>query len=83
MMEQPKLIVVILYNRGMGKYETQYVIDNRDHRLWTKEEIHERGIESFLDGKDVKETLNWNCNGDDDKYSCCETLDYLTALVYQ
>ena len=82
-MKEPKLIVVTKYNDIAARFETQYVIDNREKRLWTKEEIQERGIEDFLGINDVRETLNWSLNGDEDKFSYCETDNYLTAFVYQ
>lgn len=36
--------------------------------FWDKERIKERGIQYFLNMDDVKETLNWNLNGNDSKY---------------
>lgn len=47
---------------------TVSVFDNRTNEYWTKERIKERGIEHFLDVADMKETLNWNLNGDSNKY---------------
>lgn len=50
------------------KIHTESVYDNRINRFWSDERIKERGIEYFLDLEDLKETLNWNLNGDSDKY---------------
>ena len=48
--------------------KTDSIFDNRTQAEWTKERIHEREIEHFLNVQDLKETLNWNLNGDDRKY---------------
>ncbi len=50
------------------KILTTSVYDNRTNEFWSKERIEERGIEGFLDLEDLKETLNWNLNGDSSKY---------------
>lgn len=63
-----KLVITINSNRAENKIETISVFDNRKNREWTKEEIAERGIEKFLNIDDLKETLNWNLNGDSSKY---------------
>lgn len=47
---------------------TESVFDNRTQEYWTPDAIKERGIEQFLDVNNMKETLNWNLNGDDSKY---------------
>lgn len=47
---------------------TVSVFDTRTGDFWSKERIKERGIEYFLTGSDMKETLNWNVNGDSSKY---------------
>lgn len=63
-----KLIVKVDSERGQGKILTVSVFDNRTQKYWTKEQIEERGITSFLNMQDLKETLNWNLNGDESKY---------------
>ncbi len=50
------------------KIRTISVFDNRTGALWAKNQIKERGIKFFLNTSDLKETLNWNLNGDSNKY---------------
>lgn len=47
---------------------TLSVYDNRTKKEWNQNHIHERGIEWLLNMDDMKETLNWNLNGDSSKY---------------
>lgn len=47
---------------------TVSVYDNRTNEFWSEEKIKERGIIYFADVDDLKETLNWNLNGDSSKY---------------
>lgn len=47
---------------------TVSVYDNRTNEFWNEERIKERGIVNFLNVEDLKETLNWNLNGDSSKY---------------
>ena len=63
-----KLIVRVESNKGEGSIKTISVMDNRTSEYWKDDRISERGIKSFLDIEDLKETLNWNLNGDDSKY---------------
>ena len=63
-----KLVVTVRSEKSDSAIQTVSVFDNRTHRYWSEEEIHERGIERFLDVQDMKETLNWNLNGDEKKY---------------
>lgn len=51
-----------------GRLITQSVFDNRTQSYLTSEQIHERGIEWFLNLNDLKESANWNLNGDSSKY---------------
>lgn len=51
-----------------GELVTQSVFDNRTQDYWTVEQIHERGIENFCNLDDLKESANWNLNGDNSKY---------------
>lgn len=48
--------------------ETVSAFDNRKQEELTKDYIEERGIRKFLNLEDLKETLNWNLNGDSEKY---------------
>lgn len=47
---------------------TKSVFDNRTGEYWNRERIAERGIEKFGDLADLKESANWNLNGDSAKY---------------
>ena len=48
--------------------KTIFAVDNRKGEALTDEYIKERGIENFLNMDDMKETLNWNLNGDSSKF---------------
>ena len=63
-----KLVVTVLGNRRTGEIKTVSVFDNRTQVYWPEARIKERNIERFLDLNDMKETLNWNLNGDASKY---------------
>ncbi len=63
-----KLIIKVEGNKQTKEIRTISVFDNRTQKFWTDEQIHKRGIERFLNMEDMKETLNWNLNGDDSKY---------------
>ncbi len=63
-----KLIVKVIGNKTTKKIKTISVYDNRKKEYCSKEYIKERGIEWFLNIEDLKETLNWNLNGDSSKY---------------
>lgn len=63
-----KLMVTVRSNKGEDKLETISVFDNRKNINLTDEEITERNIKNFLNLDDLKETLNWNLNGDSSKY---------------
>ncbi len=63
-----KFIVKVEGNKKTKKIRTIEVFDNRTQRFWTDEQISERGIEEFLNVEDLKETLNWNQNGDSSRY---------------
>lgn len=51
-----------------GALITQSVFDNRTQNYWTSEQIQERGIQNFNNLDDLKESANWNLNGDSSKY---------------
>jgi hypothetical protein len=55
-------------NTNRIKIKTISVFDIRKQKYWTKEQIAKRGIENFLSLLDMKETLNWNLNGDSSLY---------------
>ena len=63
-----KLIITIESNKKTKEIRTESVFDNRIQDYWTEKQIQERGIVSFLNLDDLKETLNWNVNGDSLKY---------------
>lgn len=63
-----KLIVTVESNKVTREIKTISVYDNRTKEYWSNERIQERGITDFLDLADLKETLNWNTNGDSEKY---------------
>ena len=63
-----KLIIRVEGNKHTKEIITRNVFDNRTQECWSDEHIHERGIEKFLNMDDMKQTLNWNLNGDSSKY---------------
>lgn len=67
-LKNAKLAVKVSSNKQTKKIATILVFDNRTKQFWTDEQIQERGISNFLNVDDMKETLNWNLNGDSSKY---------------
>lgn len=63
-----KLVVRVEGNKHSKEIITRDVFDNRTQTYWSDERIKERGITHFLNMDDMKETLNWNLNGDSSKY---------------
>ena len=63
-----KLIIRVIGNKHTKEIITENVFDNREQKYWTDERIQERGIKKFLNMEDMKETLNWNLNGNSSKY---------------
>jgi hypothetical protein len=63
-----KLIIRVIGNKHTKEIFTEDVFDNREQKFWSDERIQERGIKKFLNMDDMKETLNWNLNGDSSKY---------------
>lgn len=63
-----KLIIRVMGNKLTKEIKTMAVFDNREQKFWSPERIQERGITDFLNMDDMKETLNWNLNGDSSKY---------------
>ena len=82
-----KLVVKVTSDRLLGKIYTCTIYDNRTNKYWTKEQIAKRGVEWFLSIQDMKETLNWNLNGDSNKYQfkwglSCKTKSEGIAYVF-
>ena len=67
-LRKAKLVVAVESNRETGRIRTVSVYDNRTGSYWEPDRIAERGILCFMNMNDMKETLNWNLNGDDSKY---------------
>jgi hypothetical protein len=65
---QAKLIVNVSSDKSTKRIKTVTVYDNRTNEYWNEEQINERGVQEFLNTDDMKETLNWNLNGDSSKY---------------
>jgi hypothetical protein len=63
-----KLIVTVKSNKGENKLETISIYDNRSNEYLTEEKILERNVKNFFNLEDLKETLNWNLNGDSSKF---------------
>lgn len=63
-----KLVVNIESDKHTKEIKTVSVFDNRTQKYWTDDQIRDRGIIKFLNLDDLKETLNWNLNGDSSKY---------------
>lgn len=63
-----KLIVGVESYKQTKEITTVFVFGNRTQKYWTEEQVKERGIVRFLNLSDLKETLNWNLNGDSSKY---------------
>ena len=67
MLHHAKLVITVEGTKR-GKITTLSVYDNRTQAYWTQDRIRERGITWFLDLADMKETLNWNLNGNAQKF---------------
>ena len=63
-----KLVVAVRGNKYTGIIRTISVFDNRTQQYLPREYICERGIVWFLNMDDMKETLNWNLNGNSSKF---------------
>ena len=63
-----KLVVNVESNKQDKSIKTISIFDNRTNKYWTEEQIQERGVFHFQNIEDLKETLNWNLNGDSSKY---------------
>lgn len=62
------MVVRVESDRVAGIIRTVSIFDNRTQEYWDEERIRERGCEWFLNLDDLKETLNWNLNGDSSKF---------------
>lgn len=68
MINKAKLVINVRSNKHTREIETVNVYDNRTESFWNEERIKERGILTFSDMHDMKKTLNWNLNGDSEKF---------------
>lgn len=64
-LHKAKLIVKVIGNKKDRTINTESIFDNRTGSYWSRERIKERGVASFINFDDLKESLNWNLNGDD------------------
>lgn len=67
-LHKAKLVVKVKSLKKKNEIITESVYDNRTKEYWSPEQIHERGIEYFLNMDDLKESLNWNLNGDESRF---------------
>lgn len=63
--ENAKFIIICTYNRGA--FEVKHIYDERTKK-YRNELIKERGLTGKMDERDLKETLNWSLNGNDDMF---------------
>lgn len=67
-LSKAKLVIHVEGNKKAGTLKTVAVFDNRIQEYLPEAYIQERGIQDFLSMEHMKETLNWNLNGDSSKY---------------
>lgn len=67
-LKKAKLVIRVLSDKRTKRLTTVSIFDNRTNEFWSKDRIQSRGVERFLNMDDLKETLNWNLNGDDSKF---------------
>lgn len=67
-LNEAKLIVNFESRPGSDAIRTTSMFDNRIGDYSPDSYIDERGVRNFQDIDDLKETLNWNLNGDPRKY---------------
>lgn len=67
-LQNAKLVIRVESDKATRRIRTVSIFDNRTQKFWSEDQIKERGCEWFLDLNDLKETLNWNLNGDSSKY---------------
>lgn len=66
--ENAKFLVEIFSPKNSKTCETRSILDLRIDAYWPPEQIRERGVKDFNDLQDLRDTLNWNLNGDSTKY---------------
>jgi len=67
-LHKAKLIVKVIGSKKDRTINTESVFDNRTDSYWSRQQIKERGIERFISLDDLKESLNWNLNGNASLY---------------
>ena len=67
-LKNAKLVIRVCSDKKTKRITTVSIFDNRTNEFWSKDRIRSRGVEMFLNMDDLKETLNWNLNGDDSKF---------------
>ena len=68
MLHKAKLVVKVTGNKKDRTINTESIFDNRTGSYWSRGRIKERGVEKFINFDDLKESLNWNLNGDSSLY---------------
>lgn len=68
MLKDAKYIIQVESDKATKHIHTLSVYDTKNEVYKDTEFIQERGITWFLNVDDLKETLNWNLNGDGSKY---------------
>ena len=63
-----KFIVRVESDKNTKQIKTVSVLNKRTNEYKDEKFIQDRGISWFLNLDDLKETLNWNLNGDSSKY---------------
>ena len=63
-----KFLVEIFSPKNSETCETRSILDLRINSYWGPEQIRERGVKNFNDLQDLRDTLNWNLNGDSGKF---------------
>lgn len=86
-LKNTKLIIEVESDKTSKQLTTLSVFDNRTQEYKTSKFIKERGIETFLSLDDLKESANWNLNGDSSKYQfvwlqSCKNKSIGRAYIY-
>lgn len=63
-----KFLVEVFSPKNSETCETRSILDLRINSYWDPEQIRERGVKNFNDLQDLRDTLNWNLNGDSGKF---------------
>ena len=64
-----KYTVILRSNRPSDDgFETLSIRNEQTNENWDSEHIEDRGVVKFQNLDDVKKTLNWNLNGDEELY---------------